>query len=199
MSADETTRDDVPEEFLDQFFERGDDPEGWSIIWIEMEPEDSSVDPAGSALQPTRDDSNELARSVAEEQSHEGGEVSAEDAIDPNAIPLDSDEIQAEANKVLPELEDELRDANLRARESRKKALQSAEQAGFALREAADSFAQAARDSARPAFLSFHSWSMASYRRCLRTYDAGNRWAKDHPLGLAILTVIVSVAIAAAG
>ncbi len=197
MNDERTPSDELPDDFFDRFFESGDEPDGWSALWIVLVPEDASVDPSGKALEPTEADANALAHSVAEEQCRDG-EIDSDRTIDPDAIEMDAAEIQEEANRVLPELEDELKSANAQARATRDKAMEECQKLGANVRDAISAVADAARADARAHFLSFHSWSMQQYRCCLRLRKVGNQWAQEHPLDLAMIAIVVSVIITAA-
>lgn len=182
-----------PDEFFDRFFGNDDDLDDWTIFYIELVPEDESMDPEGKAIQPTADDTNQLANEVFEECVL--GEEVDDEPLTPDAVPIDAQQIETEVDQALPDVSERLVEANTRNRESRDNAVRKAHEAKESVEDALLAVQAAARASARYKLLSFHSWSMSQYRCAAHSYNTANAWCKAHPLGLAVVTVAVSVVI----
>lgn len=188
---------DIPEHFLEHFFQHSDDPRGWIPLHIVFEPEDESVDQAGDALKAASTDALKLGADVAAEYSAHAT-TDEQEPMTPDAIPMDAVEVQATADQAMPELADDMAKANETARQARERVRAAIKAAGTATRDALDAHLDEARQALRAAMLVFHAWGMAEYRRCVRAYQATNQWVDENPLALAVITVVVSAIVSMA-
>lgn len=188
---------ELPEEFLDLFFQNPGDPEGWSSLVIETFARDPSRDPDGEAIKASGRDINEVMEDVAAElggDSPDGSDLALPE--DPERIAKSGRlSVEREAREVLPELENELEEDSARGRAEYDRAIGAARAAGENLADAAIAIRQAALHTNRAVFLSFHSWSIRMWQRSMRSYDAANEWCERNTLAVAVIPVVVSVII----
>lgn len=188
---------ELPNDFWDSIFEHlkdadGRDPSDWNVLRIRLVPEDQSADPTGEALEPTKTDANAAAKDASRQVFDDPTDGSSDHEIDPNAIPLEAEQIKGIVDRDLPNIDAELRDDNRRLREKREQVLADARDLKKSLIEAKAALVEEARAKARHVSQEFYRWCYQSIIRIPEIYCHIEEWAAKHPI--AFLVVAAGVA-----